>query len=120
MHVHNVHVYFAHTPHVHAIAGLLHPYYSPTHQANWSSGVPFEVCASAGCTATSHTDGWAAAAGATLQGDRLVLQLPPGLDPDAAVAVRTHWRIYPCEHLGCGLYSKESALPPPPFYARLR
>ena len=26
-----------------------------------------------------------------------------------SVAVRTHWRIYPCEHLGCGLYSKESA-----------
>ena len=89
-------------------------------QANWSSGVPFEVCASAACTNTSHTEGWAAVAGATLhQGDRLVLQLPPGLDPNAALAVRTHWRIYPCEHLGCGLYSKESTLPPPPFYARL-
>ena len=89
-------------------------------QANWSSGVPFEVCASAACTNTSHTEGWAAVAGAKLhQGDRLVLQLPPGLDPNAALAVRTHWRIYPCEHLGCGLYSKESTLPPPPFYARL-
>ena len=105
-------MHFAHPLHVHAIATL-------PRQANWSSGVPFDVCASAACTNASHTDGWAAAAGATLQGDRLVLQLPAGLDPNTAVAVRTHWRIYPCEHLGCGLYSKESALPPPPFYARL-
>ena len=67
-------MHFAPTPHVHAIATLLR-------QADWSSGVPFEVCASAGCSNASHTDGWAAVAGATLQGDRLVLQGATGARP---------------------------------------
>ena len=35
------------------------------------------------------------------------------------VAVRFQWRAYPCEYLGCGLYSKVEMVPPPPFYAML-
>ena len=32
-------------------------------------------------------------------------------------AVRLNWRAYPCEHLGCGVYSRAEGLPPPPFWA---
>jgi len=67
------------------------------------------------CAYDSHADGWVAAP-ATLHGDTIVLSR---IDPSEAVAVRSHWRIYPCEHLGCGLYAKAEGLPPPPLYALL-
>ena len=118
-------------------------------QANWS-GMPFEVCATGAraartramvpawrehgsgggaggddvaCGYDSGTEGWSAAANATLvaSGDSedavtLVLQLAAGVDASKVAAVRTHWRVYPCEHLGCGLYSVAERLPPPPFW----
>ena len=85
-------------------------------QANWT-GMPFEVCSAPGpCTYDSQASGWAPAATAKLSDDSVVLG---GVDASTAVAVRAFWRIYPCEHLGCGLYSKAEGLPPPPFYALL-
>lgn len=68
------------------------------------------------CTYDSETLGWAPAATAELHGNTVVLG---DVDISKVVAVRAYWRIYPCEHLGCGLYSRAEGLPPPPYYALL-
>lgn len=67
------------------------------------------------CAYDSEVEGWAAAEAVHLEGDTVVLS---GV-PNTTIAVRSHWRIYPCEHLQCGLYSKAEGLPPPPFYSLL-
>lgn len=69
------------------------------------------------CGPMGGFDGWTAAQPTLSGADTIVLDA--GAD-DAPAAVRFAWRAYPCEHVGCGLYSKAENLPPPPFHAFLK
>ena len=46
------------------------------------------------CAYDSEADGWAPPATTKLKGDAIELG---GVDPSTAIAVRSHWRIYPFE-----------------------
>ena len=57
------------------------------------------------CGYDSETDGWAPPASTELKGDTIVLG---SVDPATAIAVRSHWRIYPCEQ--CAGVTRTAAL----------
>jgi sialate O-acetylesterase len=66
------------------------------------------------CSLFSRYEGWAAPVKVSLgAGGSSITLSGAGACPDA---VRFAWRGYPCEHLGCGLYSKAEGLPPPLFF----
>ena len=67
------------------------------------------------CSVLSRYDHWSAPPTVTLGrgGKTIVLSGMAG----KVAAVRMAWRAYPCEHLGCGVYSAAENLPPAPFWA---
>lgn len=91
-------------------------------QANWPGTSPFEICIPNSssvdtCGPMGGFSDWSVSPSTSLtsSGDTIILS---GFT-SAPLAVRFAWRGYPCEHLGCGLYSKVEVLPPPPFHAWL-
>jgi hypothetical protein len=54
--------------------------------------------------------------------DSVVLTVSPTAAAGVIKAVRFAWRAYPCEHQGCGIYSRvtdDLRLPPPSFWAEV-
>ena len=82
---------------------------------NWNGSTPFEVCYADAvtCGVYGGFGGWSLAPKTSLGagGDSIVLS---GMEK-APMAVRAWWRIYPCEALGCGVYTAGEGLPPLPF-----
>lgn len=88
-------------------------------QTNWMGNTPFEVCHgnASVCGPMGGFDGWSAPSSTALGTTRDTITLSGiGSRP---MALRFAWRGYPCEHLGCGVYSKTEGIPPPPFHAWL-
>ena len=101
------------------VTGILKIYFKramsgvkPNIDTSWVSFVkPVPVC-----SVLSEYTGWALAGKVEL-GDTAGTSITlTGAAAGCPTAVRFAWRAYPCEHLGCGLYSKDEGLPPPPFY----
>ena len=65
------------------------------------------------CGPAGGLDEWSVVPSTTLQGTSEIIL--SNLSKAPVAAVRFAWRGYPCEHLGCGLYSSDG-IPPPPFH----
>ena len=66
------------------------------------------------CGPDGGFDSWSLAPSTVVRDNQVILG---GLSA-APAAVRYAWRGYPCEHMGCGLYTKDG-IPPAPFHAWL-
>jgi hypothetical protein len=81
------------------------------------------------CSLLTKYDRWSLAGSARVTSssaasvnDSVVLTVSPAAAAGVVKAVRFAWRAYPCEHQGCGLYSKvtdDLRLPPPVFWAEV-
>ena len=92
-------------------------------QPNWSGQHHFEVCISADATkcdpGSFDAAVWVEAAasveaGAANGADACSVSLRYNATVPAA-AVRYAWRAFPCEKMGCSVYSKKEQIPPAPF-----
>ena len=98
-------------------------------QPNWTGKHAFEICVLPPCDPASLDNStWVGASAAVSAGAQamagtcsVTLKLPDDIAYRHAspTAVRFAWRAYPCEHLGCGVYSKVEQLPPPPFFLKI-
>ena len=98
-------------------------------QPNWTGKHAFELCVLPPCDPASLDNStWVGASAAVSVGAAPAMAgacsvtLKPADETymhASPVAVRFAWRAYPCEHLGCGVYSKAEQLPPPPFFLKI-
>ena len=103
---------------------------------NWDGTTPFEVCAAGagaacGAMSTSFDGAWSLAPRTSLGADGKSIVLSGFADGGSdrgrgggraefpPAAVRFAWRAYPCEVLGCGVYTVVGGvpLPPAPFHS---
>ena len=103
---------------------------------NWDGTTPFEVCAAGagaacGAMSTSFDGAWSLAPRTSLGADGKNIVLSGFADGGSdrgrgggraefpPAAVRFAWRAYPCEVLGCGVYTVVGGvpLPPAPFHS---
>ena len=102
---------------------------------NWDGTTPFEGCAAGagaacGAMSTSFDGAWSLAPRTSLGADGKSIVLSGFADGGSGrgrggraefppAAVRFAWRAYPCEVLGCGVYTVVGGvpLPPAPFHS---